>query len=127
MMNANGMLVLILPQYTNIEYNTQAFDQRDHVYYNWTLVSLMHALAVSGFDCRDGFFLKQSDDPWLHAIVYRSEHLPQDPRTTTWLDLAELDLLPESAVQSYQRHGQVRQRDLVLPWLDRALRNYDQQ
>lgn len=120
----DGMLILILPQSTNIEYNYQAFDQKSYCYYNWTLVSLIHVLAVSGFDCAGGFFLKESDDPWLHAIVYKSEIEPLDPRTTSWYDLADKNLLPDSAAWSLNKHGYVRQRDLALPWLDKSLHTY---
>lgn len=125
-MSPDGMLAIVLPQTTNIDYNIQAFDQRDFCYHHWTLVNFMHVLAVSGFDCRGGFFLKDPADPWLHAIVYRSDVEPLDPRTTTWRDLIELGLVPDSAAASYDAHGYVRQRDLVLPWLDRALREYSQ-
>lgn len=120
-MSPNGMLVIILPQSTNLEFNIQAFDQHDHCYWNWSLVSLIHVLAVSGFDCAGGFFKKSVDDPWLHAAVYKSAHAPRDPRTTSWLDLANSGLLPETAVKSFDRYGHVRQRDLVLPWLDHNL------
>jgi SAM-dependent methyltransferase len=120
----NGMMVLILPQTTNLEYNTQAFDQTDGCYYNWTIVSLIHMLAVSGWDCAGGFFRKHPDSPWLHAVVYKSEHEPMDPRTTRWFDLAERNLLPRSAVDSLNRVGHVRQRDLILPWLDQSLMSF---
>jgi SAM-dependent methyltransferase len=121
-MTPDGMLVLILPQTTNIEFNTQAFDQRDGVYYNWTMVSLIHMLATSGFDCGAGFFLKQAGDPWLHAVVYRSQHEPMDPKKTSWQELSDKKLLPECVERSIFKHGHVRQRDLLLPWLDRSLR-----
>ena len=117
----NGMLCLVLPQTTNLEFNTQAFDQRNGVYYHWTVVSVIHALAVTGWDCAAGFFRKRSDDPWIHAIVYRSEQEPRDPRTTTWYELAEAGLLPESAVRGVMKHGYLRQRDLTLPWIDKNL------
>lgn len=123
-MAPDGMLIIIVPQTTNICYNLQEFDQRDFCYHNWTMVSLIHVLAMSGFDCRGGFFLKRPEDSWLHAAVYRSQHAPQDPRVTRWYDLCELDLLPESAVDSIRRHGYVRQRDLVLPWLDRSVMSF---
>jgi len=119
-MSPDGMLVLILPQTTNLEFKAQAFDQPDGVYYNWTMVSLIHVLAVSGFDCAGGFFLKNPDDPWLHAVVYNSNHPVMDPRSTRWYELSERGLLPESAVDCIQRHGYLRQRDLVLPWLDKS-------
>lgn len=122
--NTGGMLVLILPQTTNLEFNREAFDQPDGVYYNWTLVSLIHVLSVSGWDTASGFFLKRLGDPWLHAIVYKGTHQPLDPRTTRWYDLAEKNLLPRSAVEGVNKCGYLRQRDLVLPWLDKSLTSY---
>jgi SAM-dependent methyltransferase len=120
-MSEGGMLAIVIPQTTNLEFNVQAYDQYDYCYYNWTMTSLIHALAVSGFDCGSGFFKKMPTDCWLHAVVYKSKHKPQDPRSTSWYQLSDLDLLPESAMQSVQRHGHVRQRDLLLPWLDKSL------
>ena len=126
-MNPNGMLALILPQTTNLEFNVQAFDQEDGCYYNWTTISLIHALAVSGFDCRDGFFKKMPGDPWLHAVVYKSEHAPMDPRTTKWYDLIDRGLIPDSLAAGILRHGHARQRDLILPWIDKSLHSFAQQ
>lgn len=120
----DSMLVIIVPQTTNIEFKAQAFDQRDFCYYNWTLVSLMHVLAVSGFDCAEGFFRKLPADPWLHAVVYRSDIEPQDPKTTSWYQLAEQKLIPESAIDSVKKFGALRQRDLLLPWLDGSLTTF---
>jgi SAM-dependent methyltransferase len=124
MMNPDGMLAIIVPQTTNLEFNTQAFDQHDGCYQHWTLVNLIHTLAVSGFDCSNGFFQKKANDPWIHAVVYKSQYEPLDPRTTSWLDLSERGLIPESATASFTKYGFVRQRDLVLPWLDRSLESF---
>lgn len=118
--NPDGMLVLIIPQSTNVESRTQAFDQRDGCYWHWTMVNLIHVLAVTGWDCAAGFFRKNPQDPWLHAVVYRSEKEPRDPKSVTWYELAEQGLLPESAQKSVERWGYLRQRDLVLPWLDKS-------
>jgi SAM-dependent methyltransferase len=120
-MSNGGMLIIVVPQMTNLEFNQQCFDQPDGVYWNWTMVSLMHVLAVSGFDCAGGHFAKSPMDPWIHAAVYKSEQVPMDPRTTRWYDLVDKGLLPDSAVDSISRHGYLRQRDLVLPWLDKSL------
>lgn len=122
--NPNGMLVLTLPQTTELEFNRQAYDQPDGVYFNWTLVSLIHVLAVSGWDTAGGFFLKRPNEPWLNAVVYRSEQEPLDPKTTRWYELAEKNLLPESAAAGIRRCGYLRQRDLILPWLDKSLVSY---
>lgn len=126
-MSDGGMLAMVVPQTTNMEFNAQAFDQPDGHYYNWTMVSLIHALAVSGFDCAGGFFLKEPGDPWLHAVVYKSDHAPMNPKTTSWYDLADRGLLPATAVSSITKFGYLRQRDLVLPWINKALRSMSQE
>ena len=122
--NPNGMLVLVLPQTTNLEFNREAYDQPNGVYFNWTLVSLIHVLSVTGWDTAGGFFLKKPNSPWLYSVVYRSEQGPMDPKTTSWYDLAEKNLLPQSAIDGIKRCGYLRQRDLVLPWLDKNLIAY---
>ena len=127
MLTTNGMLGIVVPQSTNIVYHKQAYDQLNGQYFNYTLVSLIHMLAVSGFDCRAGFFKKNYEDPWIHAVVYKSDYEPMDPRTTTWMDLAEKELLPDSATNSVNRCGHVRQEDLVLAWLDRSNKAYKNQ
>lgn len=116
-----AMLVLILPQTTNIHYRKLSFVQHDSCYYHHSIVSLIHMLAVNGWDCASGFFKKDANDPWLHAAVYKSEHEPMNYKTTSWYQLADLGLLPKSAVESVQRHGFLKQEDLVLPWLDKNL------
>ena len=117
----DGMLVLVVPQTTNMEFSRQAFDQPSGCYYNHTMVSLLHMLSVSGWDCSSGFFLKNPNDPWLHAIVYNSAQPPSDPRTSSWYSLAEKGLLPASARESIDKYGYLRQHDLVLPWIDKSL------
>lgn len=119
-----GMLALVFPQTTNIEKRKFAFTQNDGCYYHHSLVSIIHMLTVSGWDCTDGFFLKKPTDNWLHAIAYKSDHTPMNPKTTRWYDLVDKNLLPESAKNSVMRHGYLDQRDLVLPWLDRNLTWY---
>jgi len=121
-MNENAMLVITVPQTTNLVRNKQVFDQHDGSYYNWTMPSLIHALAVSGFDCKDGFFKKEVNDPWLHAIVYKGTTEPRDPRKTKFYDLIDQNVLPETAEKSVIKYGFLRQQDLVLPWVDRSLR-----
>lgn len=116
-----AMLCLILPQTTNIEHRRLSFVQPNGCYYHHSIVSLIHMLAVSGWDCNSGFFKKSPTDPWLHAVVYRSDLGPQDVAKTSWYQLAEQNLLPKSAAESVQRHGYVVQDELVLPWLDKNL------
>ena len=119
--NESAMLVLSIPETVEIHRRMLSYTQPTGCYYHYSIVNLVHMLAINGWDCRAGFFKKTSGDPWVHAIVYKSEHEPMNPKTTTWYELAEKNLLPESAVQSIQKYGFVRQEDLVLPWLDKSL------
>ena len=121
--NKNGMLVLIVPQTTNLVHNRQQWEALDGCHYHWTLPSLIYMLAVSGWNCAGGFFRKQPDDPWIHAVVYRSEHAPCG-LGTRWYDLAGRGLLPESAARGIHKRGYLSQKDLLLPWLDRSLTSY---
>jgi hypothetical protein len=76
-------------------------------------------LAVNGFDCRDAYLLKRFQDPWTHLAVYKSNIKPMDPAATSWNDLIELNLLHPTIVNSINRHGHLRQEEIVMPWLDR--------
>lgn len=116
-----AMLVLTVPQTTNLYLNREQFEQADGCYWHWTLVNLIHVLAVSGWDCATGFFKKLPGDPWIIAIVHKSERDPLDPRRIRWYDLCEYGLLPDSAAKCIQKHGYLRQQDLVLPWIDKSL------
>jgi len=122
-----AMLVLIIPQTTNFQQRQSAFSQQSGCYYHHTMVSLIHQLAVSGWDCRSGFFLKKPTDSWLNAIVYKSSVAPLDPKTTTWYDLMDHKLLPESADQCVMKHGELRQAELLVPWVDKSLMHLGQQ
>lgn len=76
-------------------------------------------LAVNGFDCRDAYFLKEENSPWLHAAVYKSEVEPMDPVSTSWYTLAEKNLLNDSVVDCLNRYGYVRQEEILTTWLNK--------
>lgn len=116
-----AMLAIMIPQTTNVKQRQLEFTQEDNCYYHYTLVNLIHMLAVNGWDCNNGFFKKTPNSPWISAIVYKSEVAPMNPKTTSWHTLSELKLLPETADKSIHAHGYLRQEDLVLPWLDHNL------
>lgn len=119
--NQDAMLILMIPQNTNVEYHRQNFDFPLGHFYNYTLSSLIYMLAVNGWDCNGGFFKKDPGNKWISAIVYNSEIQPMDPMETDWYDLLETGLLPETAVQSITKYGYVCQTELILPWLDKSL------
>ena len=118
-LNVNGMLLLIFPQSQHYAYNRFQANGYNNVFFNHNIVSLMYMLAVNGFDCRDAYFLKEENSPWLHAAVYKTDIEPMNPKTTTWYQLAELNLLNDSVVECLNRYGYVRQEEIVTAWLDK--------
>ena len=118
-MNVNGMMILSIPQNIHYQYNRLQNDSHSGVYFNYNAVNLMYMLAVNGFDCKDAYFYRNPNDPWLYAAVYKSDIKPMDPKTTSWHDLADLNLISNSANESLTRYGYVKQEDLITVWLDK--------
>lgn len=118
--NDDAMLIMSVPETVSINRRMISYIQPSGSYYHHSIVSLMHMLAITGWDCATGFFRRRIGIPWMDLIVYKSPIEPLDP-TTTWYELAEKNLLPKSAQDSVERHGFVRQEDLVVPWLDKSL------
>lgn len=118
-LNVNGMLLVAFPQGQHYAYNRLQTNSYNGCYYNHNLVNLMYMLAVNGFDCRDAYFLKEENDPWLSAAVYKTDIAPMDPKTTSWYDLADLNLVNDSVIASLNKYGYVRQEELLTVWLDK--------
>lgn len=118
-LNVDGMLILAFPQTSYYSYNRLQVNSYNGCYINYNLSSLIYMLAVNGFDCRDAYFLKEENSPWLYAAVYKSSIDPMDPATTTLYDLAEQNLLNESIVNSLDKFGYVKQDQIVTAWLDK--------
>jgi SAM-dependent methyltransferase len=116
-----AMLAIAMPQTLQIKKNQLAYFLPSGVFYHHSIVSLIYMLSVAGWDCRTGFFDQDTTDPWIRAVVYKSDQTPLDPKKTTWYTLLETGLLPESAERSIQAHGYLRQQDLIVPWLDKSL------
>jgi SAM-dependent methyltransferase len=119
MMSVNGMMLLSLPQsvhYTNNRLNNNSYNGW---FYNHNVVNLMYMLGVNGFDCRDAYFYKNPNDMWLHIAVYKTDIDPMNPRTTTWHDLVDANLVNESVKQCIDRYGYVRQDEILTTWLDK--------
>lgn len=117
-LNVNGMMVLTIPQGTYVSNNSLMVEQHNHQYYNYNILNLIYMLAITGFDCRDAYFYRRKNSPWLYAAVYASEHGALDQHAT-WYDLAERNLVNDSIINSVNRHGHARLEDLVVTWLDK--------
>ena len=118
-MTVNGMMILSVPQHSGVEFNKYYSRTYSNCYYHYTPTMLLYMLAVNGFDCRDAYLLKKFQDPWINIAVYKTDIAPMDPAKTTWYDLVETNLLHPSIVTSVNKHGCLRQEEVVMPWLDR--------
>ena len=119
LMNVNGMLVIMLPQTSNYQYNRFVNRVHDGCFFSYNVCNLLYMLAVNGFDCKDSYMYKAPNDPWIHLAVYKTDVPPMDPATTRWYDLVDKGLLHDSIVTSVNKHGYLRQEDIILPWLDK--------
>jgi SAM-dependent methyltransferase len=119
LMTTDGMLILIVNQNIGYEYNRLVDRTESQCYFNHNVCNLIYMLSVNGFDCNDAYILKNINDPWIHIAVYKSSIEPMDPKTTTLFDLADLNLLHPSVVNSLNRWGHLRQEDIIYPWLDK--------
>jgi hypothetical protein len=121
-MASNGaMLCICVPITQRIHRRQFDYYLDSGCYYHYSLVNLIYLLATTGWDCRSGFFRQAPQEPWLHAIVYKSGIAPLTPTEATWYRLSELKLVPESADASIHARGHINQQDLVLPWIDHSL------
>lgn len=118
-MSVNGMLILSIPQSVHYEHNRLNNISRNGWYYNYNVVNLMYMLAVNGFDCRDAYFYKDINDLWLHAAVYKSDVPPMDPKTTSWHNLIDKNLLNQSIKLCVEKYGYVKQEEIITTWLDK--------
>ena len=119
-LNVNGMLLMAIPQTTYLKNNRLVVESHSHQYYSYNIINLMYMLAISGFDCRDAYFYRKENTPWLYAGVYASEHEPLT-QNATWYDLAERNLINDSIINSVNRYGHARLEDVVVSWFDKNL------
>jgi len=116
--NDNGMLVITVPQMTYIYNNRLTTITQNNQYFSYNLLNLMYMLAISGFDCRDAYFYRKTNSPWLYAAVYCSHQEPVVGHAT-WQDLADRGLLNDSLINSVNKYGYARLEDVMVTWLDK--------
>lgn len=124
MLSPGGAFIVIVPRTVNIEMNRWSTVTYSRQMFSFTITNLIYMLAAAGFDCKDGMFMKHPDDPWLHAMVYKSDHAPRPVNETTWYELRDLGLLPDSFDSSIFRYGFARQEDLVTRWIDQSITDW---
>ena len=117
-MNTNGMLILSIPQSTYIKDNRLVTVSYSGQYYNYNVLNLMYMLAASGFDCRDAYFYREQNSPWLYAAVYATQNKPFSERPT-WFELADMKLVNESVINSLNKYGYVKLDEILVCWMDK--------
>jgi SAM-dependent methyltransferase len=117
-LNENGMLVMAIPQDTYMLNNRLVVASHNNQMYSYNALNLMYMLAISGFDCKDAYFYRKENTPWLYAAVYASPHRPLD-RNSTWYDLAERQLINSSVIDTINKYGYAKLQEIVVTWLDK--------
>ena len=120
-----GVLVLSVPQTVNIEYSRWSSVCYAGQPFSFTISNLIYMLASAGFDCKDGMFHKQHDSPWLSAMVYKSEIDPVITTDTSWYELMDKELLPDTADKAVARFGYLAQHELITRWIDQDIILWD--
>lgn len=115
--NVNGMLAMAIPQSTYIKHNKLVTNFYSDQWYNYNLANLMYMLASTGFDCRDAYFYREADSPWLYVAVYASEHKPMPG--VSWYELAEKQLVSDSVINCINKYGYVKLDEVVVSWLNK--------
>ncbi|CAB4129092.1 Methyltransferase type 11 [uncultured Caudovirales phage] len=119
-LNVNGMLIMAIPQTTYLYNGRLVVSNHNNQYYSYNILNLMYMLAMSGFDCRDAYFYRKENTPWLYVGVYASQHEPL-PAHATWHDLADRNLINDSVINSINKYGYARLEDVVVCWFDKNL------
>ncbi len=116
--NENGMLILSIPQTTWLDHDRLIVENHTGQYFSYNMLNLTYMLAVSGFDCKDAYFYRKLNSPWLYAAVYASQHEPLGV-DASWYDLAERELVSDSLIASVEKYGYAKMQDIVVSWLDK--------
>lgn len=118
----DGMLVVSVPQTSFInDLSKWQVESYNGEYYSWNILNLIQALAVCGFDCRDGHFKQTRHEPYIWAAVYKGPTKPMDPVTTTWYDLREKNLIPHTLDACIDRFGYAKIDNLKVEWLNHSV------
>ena len=72
-------------------------------------------LALSGFNCKDGFLYKQPNTNIINAFVYKDSKKVYNYGEKTIYELE--DFLPEPCQEQLTKFGYITNKGLVLKWL----------
>lgn len=120
--NMGGMLCLSFPTTINTFYGEPDYRVYSQAPTPITIIHLIHMLVLSGFNCNDGYFVKQPNTNIINALVYKDSDELFDYGDKTLYEYESL--LPESCNKQLSRFGYLTNKGLLLYWIDGTLIDY---
>lgn len=120
--NMGGMMCLTMPTTVNTFYGEPDYRVYSDAPNSITLVDLIHMLVLSGFNCNEGYFVKQPNTNIINALVYKDSDKLYEYGEQTLYEYT--DLLPESCKTQLNRFGYLTNKSLQLYWIDGTLIDY---
>ena len=120
--NLGGMLCLTFPTTINNFYGEPDYRVYSEAPNSITIVDLIHMLVLSGFNCDDGYFIKQPNSNIINALVYKDSEDTFKYGEKTLYDYT--DFLPEACKKQLNKFGYLTNKDLLLYWIDGTLIDY---
>lgn len=117
-----GMMCLSFPTTVNTFYSEPDHRVYTHSPHQITIVSLIHMLVLSGFNCNDGYFIKQPNSTIINALVYKDTDKLYNYNEISLYELN--DMFPESMQKQLTKFGYITNKQLLLPWLTGRLVDY---
>lgn len=122
-----SLLFVTVPQALDTEFGRlkTKFDQFDRTSY--TLPILIRQLAMTGWNCREGYFNKIFNNRNIYAVVKpkRGWVEPSDPHELTIYDLMDREVLPKSTDKMIKDKGYFDETALMLTWMTGAITDYN--
>jgi len=125
-MTEYSLLFLTVPQALDTDYGRlkTRFNHHDKNFYS--LPTLITHLAMAGWNCDKGYFLKKFNDRNIHAIVKPMKDWEEvnNPYSLNHAALQERGALPECTHDMIKAKGYFDETCLLIPWMTGALTNY---
>lgn len=111
-----AMLGISFPATSNMFYGDPDYRIYQEAPHSITMIHLIYMLVLSGFNCKDGYFIKQPGTNIISAIVYKDT---DEVFTHGEKAIAEYnDLLPISCQQQLTKYNYLTNKGLLLNWID---------
>jgi len=120
--NLGGMLCLTFPTTVNTFYGEPDYRVYSQATNSITIVDFIHMLVLSGFNCNEGYFIKQPNSNVINALVYKDSEELNNYGDKLLYDYE--DLLPDSCKKQLNRFGYLTNKGLLLYWIDGTLIDY---